>query len=235
MSIAILTIGDELLSGDTVNTNATWICAQLTSCGASAGRILVVPDIIDEIVSSIHECQLKYEAIIITGGLGPTHDDITLEGVSKAVDQPLEPHEEVISWLKKHPRYKDRKLSPGTADLPRGSVMIPNTVGVAPGAIVTTSNNILLYILPGVPSEMKAMFEQISPNFSGPIKTRVFVFTPTGESRLVKHFEYLLANFDVTIGSYPQKGGVKIRIEGIDPIHVKQAVSWLKDQVPLSE
>ena len=113
--------------------------------------------------------------------------------------------------------------------------MIPNTVGVAPGAIVTTSNNIPLYILPGVPSEMKAMFEQISPNFSGPIKTRVFVFTQTGESRLIKHFEYLLTNFDVTIGSYPQKGGVKIRIESIDPIHVEQAVSWLKDQVPLSE
>ena len=235
MNIAIITIGDELLSGDTVNTNATWICAQLTNCGASTGRILVVPDIIEEIVSAIHECQLKYEAIIITGGLGPTHDDITLEGVSKAVGQPLEPHEEAKRWLKKHPRYKDRKLSPGTADLPRGSLMIKNTVGVAPGAIVTTQNEVPLYILPGVPSEMKAMFEQISSNFSGPIKTRVFVFTQTGESRLVKHFDYLLTNFDVAIGSYPQKGGVKIRIEGTDPTNVEKAVSWLKNQIPLSE
>ena len=92
-----------------------------------------------------------------------------------------------------------------------------------------------LYILPGVPSEMKAMFEQISHNFSGPIKTRIFVFTKIGESRLVPHFDYLLDNFDVTIGSYPQKGGVKIRIEGVNTTQVEQAVSWLTAQIPTSE
>lgn len=235
MNVAIITAGDELLSGDTANTNATWLCTQLTNCGSSVRRVIVVPDIVEEIANTIIDCQLKHDAIIITGGLGPTHDDVTLEGVAKAIDVLIEPHEDVINWFKNHSKYKDRKLSPGTLDLPKGSEMIPNDVGLAPGALISSTNGTPLYILPGVPSEMEAMFLHIKPHFKGIIKERVFIFTPTRESALVEHFEYLLNRFDIVIGSYPQKGGVKIRIEGADPTEVEKAISWLKGVITISE
>ena len=106
MNVAIITAGDELLSGDTANTNATWLCTQLTNCGVSVGRVIVVPDIVEEIANTIKDCQLKYDAVIITGGLGPTHDDVTLEGVAKSINVSLEPHKDVIDWFKNHPKYK---------------------------------------------------------------------------------------------------------------------------------
>ncbi len=81
MNVAVVTVGDELLAGRTTNTNATWLCERLVERGVSVERVTTVPDRIGDIARVVNEYRAEYDAVIVTGGLGPTHDDVTMEGV----------------------------------------------------------------------------------------------------------------------------------------------------------
>ncbi|MFW6000537.1 MAG: molybdopterin-binding protein, partial [Halorubrum sp.] len=84
MNAAVVTVGDELLDGDTENTNATWLCDRLDARGVTVRRVTVVPDEVSQIARVVNEYHAEYDAVIVTGGLGPTHDDVTMEGVAAA-------------------------------------------------------------------------------------------------------------------------------------------------------
>ena len=225
MEVSLVTVGDELLSGHTANTNATWLARRLDERGARLRRISVVPDEIPAIVEVLLRHRASYDAVIITGGLGPTHDDVTIEAVAEAFDRPLEENQEVLRWLREEGGYTTEELTVGTAALPAGARPLHNDEGVAPGAKVEN-----VYVLPGVPTEMKAMFEQLREEFTGATRVRESIVVDEPESALVERLDEVQERFDVTIGSYPGDD-VVIRVIGTDESEVEEASDWLRDRV----
>jgi len=166
----IICIGNELLIGKTLNTNATWLAKRATSLGITVKRITIVRDEIEEIADVIREVlQRKPRFIITTGGLGPTFDDKTLEGIAKALNRKLEVNEKALQMVKeKYEEYAKAgkldkiELTPPRikmATLPQNAEPLPNSVGTAPGVMLAIEKSLLI-ALPGVPSEMEAIFDE---------------------------------------------------------------------------
>ncbi|MFC4549185.1 MULTISPECIES: competence/damage-inducible protein A [Halorussus] len=230
MQVALVTVGDELLAGDTVNTNAAWLGERLTERGASVERVVVVPDRVADIARVVNELRAEYDAVVVTGGLGPTHDDLTMEGVAAAVGVPVEEHPDAVAWIAEHDDYQRSDLTEGTTHLPRGSRLLENEVGVAPGCVVEG-----IYVLPGVPEEMKSMFERVAGEFSGERRHVETVRADEPESALIERLAELRERFDVTVGSYPGDH-VRLKLSSTDPEELDRAATWLRERVaPVDE
>jgi molybdenum cofactor synthesis domain-containing protein len=229
MRVAVVTVGDELLTGDTVNTNAAWLGRQLTSRGVTVTRALALPDEPDTVAADVRDLAAAQDALIVTGGLGPTHDDLTMAAIASAFDRELTEHEEAREWLRTEGDYAVSELTDGTTLLPAGARHLPNEVGVAPGAVVEN-----VYVLPGVPDEMKAMFERVADDFQVGEVHVVEVETVEPESALVDRLQRLRARFDVTVGSYPAET-VIVRIRGTDGTEVQEAATWIRDRVAVPD
>ena len=172
--IEIVSVGNELLIGKTLNTNAQWLAKRITSLGFSVSRITAIGDNVKEVATTLREViNRKTDFIITTGGLGPTFDDMTLEGIAEAFDSKLQVREKALSMVKeKYVKYAEEmrrgkfELTPARikmATIPEGAQPLPNPVGTAP-AITIRKNNVTIFALPGVPPEMKAIFENsLSP------------------------------------------------------------------------
>ncbi|MEM4699647.1 MAG: molybdopterin-binding protein [Candidatus Nezhaarchaeales archaeon] len=159
-TVEIISIGNELLMGRTVNTNASWLADRITRLGGVVRRILVVGDEVDEVASSIREaCSRRADVVITTGGLGTTPDDRTMEGVARALGVGLELNQEALEMLRgKVGRRAEEPHVRKMAYLPQGARPLSNPVGAAPGALARLGQT-LIVALPGVPGEMRAMFE----------------------------------------------------------------------------
>jgi len=209
MEVAVLTVGEEVLSGDIENTNATWLAGRLTDCGATVARILTVPDDRGVIEATLREWGGAFDAVVVTGGLGGTHDDVTADALAAAFDRDLvvedAVREDVIETVA---RYRDR--NPETVEaydleldvdawaaLPEGSRPLPNPEGLCPGCVLEN-----VYAFPGVPAEMKATFEQVAAEFDGDAVSRT-MHTPQPEGSMVGVLADVRERFDVAVGSYP--------------------------------
>jgi molybdenum cofactor synthesis domain-containing protein len=166
----LITIGNELLIGKIVNTNAHWLAKRITSLGGKVKRIIVVGDYVDEIALSIQEALTRKNDFIITvGGLGPTFDDKTLEGIAKALKTECEIHDQALKMVdRRHRQYiEDGRIVEGgltkyrlkVAKLPKGSEPINNSIGTSPGMMAEYDGTKII-ALPGVPAEMKGIFEE---------------------------------------------------------------------------
>lgn len=167
--VEILCVGNELLIGKTVNTNAQWLAKRIATLGLKVRRITVIGDDVGEIATALRESmERKPSFIITTGGLGPTFDDKTLEGVAASLNCELEQNDEALGMIKeKYTRYVAEgrierfELTPHRvkmAELPKGAKPIYNPVGTAPGVLAERDGTRLI-MLPGVPEEMKAIFD----------------------------------------------------------------------------
>jgi nicotinamide-nucleotide amidase len=166
----LLFIGNELLIGKILNTNSQWLTRQITLLGGTCSRINVVRDVLEEISNVIKEILNRSPRfLIISGGLGPTYDDMTLEGLSLSINQPLRINKTALSWItqKYQELYEKKRLGDPTitparekmANLPSDSIPLPNPVGSAPGVLLKKGiTNIIC--LPGVPGELKAIFDE---------------------------------------------------------------------------
>jgi nicotinamide-nucleotide amidase len=169
LSVEILAIGNELLLGDVLDTNSNWLCQQFTGRGARVRRVALVPDEGPAIGREVRGAlEREADLLVITGGLGPTDDDRTLLAVAEALGRPLEENPQAIAFLEQ--RYSDliaqgflrhggltpprRKM----AQLPAGGEAVPNPIGTAP-AVVLREGKTVLVCLPGVPEEMRGIFE----------------------------------------------------------------------------
>jgi molybdenum cofactor synthesis domain-containing protein len=225
MRVALVTVGDELLAGDTVNTNAAWLGRQLADRGVTVERTTVVPDRVADIARVVNEYRAEYDAVLVTGGLGPTHDDVTMDGVAAAFGRDLERSEEALEWLAEHGGYTRDDLAEGTADIPAGARMLPNREGVAPGCVVES-----VYVLPGVPAEMKTMFEEVAAEFAGEKRHVETVAADEPESGMLDRIRAVRERFEVTVGSYPGEV-VTIKLQGTDESEVEDAAAWLRERV----
>jgi len=235
MQAALCTIGDELLAGDTENTNATWIAARLTARGVSTRRILVIPDEVDLIARKVREYAEKFDAVIVTGGLGGTHDDVTMDGVAAAFDLELEIDElaradvaETLAEVRERLPNLDLDVD-AHASIPAGGRALLNDEGLAPGCVVEN-----VYVLPGIPREMEPMFESVVEEFSGAARSRV-VYTTTPEGQYTSDLMDARDRFSVAIGSYPGRSDGerrnRIKLVGEDEAVLKEAAAWIEARV----
>jgi molybdenum cofactor synthesis domain-containing protein len=227
-SAAIVTIGNELVSGDTVNTNGSWLARQLEALGVSVQLIAAVPDEIDRVAALVRAQAAAADVVIVTGGLGGTPDDITREAVAAAFGLPQEEDAEVAGRLRARfagdPEYAAR-----WARLPAGSRPLENPLGGAPGFVVET-----VYVLPGLPSEMRAMFELIAGELGtgSPIDSWRRSYRTT-ESRIVGVLEAMAERHpEVLVGSYPSFGSsgpeVEVVVKSSDRDELAAAAAWIE-------
>jgi nicotinamide-nucleotide amidase len=166
MTAAILSIGTELTRGEIVNTNAAWLSAELTAAGFTVDAIEVIADDMDRMVSTIQRIAAGHRVVIVTGGLGPTTDDLTAKAAAKAAAVSLVRDESALLAIRRRVEARGRTMNAGhekQADLPAGADVLPNGVGTAPGFSLALGDT-PLFFLPGVPREMKRMFtDQVLP------------------------------------------------------------------------
>ena len=225
---AILTIGNELVSGDTVNTNGAWLAKRLERLGVSVRLIAAVPDDIALIAPLLRELSAAEDYVLVTGGLGGTPDDLTREAVAAAFAvgqrEVVEVGERLRARFSGDPEYVTR-----FAQLPEGSRPLENPHGGAPGFVLAN-----VYVLPGLPSEMKAMFETIAEEFRAAQPIAAWRRTyKTTESRIVAVLEAMGDRHPgVLVGSYPgfEVSGpeVEVVVKSSDPAALDAAVAWIE-------
>jgi len=239
MDVTLVTVGDELLSGDTENTNATWLARQLTERGATVTRMLTVPDDRALIARWVREWSLEFDAVIVTGGLGDTPDDVTLEAVADALDREMEVQDAVRDrvvekarrFREQDPEYyetHDFDLNPDeTAALPAGARPLQTEASFNPGCVVEN-----VYVFPGFPEELHVMFDAVADEFGGDAVS-ASVQTSTPEGALKDVLAGVRENFDVAVGSYPARRGTpgRVKVTGTDPEEVERAIAWVDERV----
>ena len=218
VNAAILIIGNEILSGRTQDTNTSTLATWLNSIGVKAGEVRVIPDIEKTIIDTINLLRKNYDYVFTTGGIGPTHDDITAESISKAFGLKYEIHQEAFKILEAY--YKKGEFNEGRQKMvwmPQNANLILNPTSGAPGFNVEN-----VFCLPGVPSILKSMLGGLKNRIVGgePILSKT-ISLRTVESEIAKSLtEVQENNQDVEIGSYPffQAGklGVSIVIRSED-------------------
>jgi nicotinamide-nucleotide amidase len=226
MTIEFITIGSELLSGRTLNTNAQFVGDQLSLVGTQLARQVAIPDDHDTIVAAVQESLRRADWVIVSGGLGPTNDDVTKKALARVFNRQLVFHDELLALLKERYTRSGRPLSPlldTQAVQPAEAEFIPNELGTAVGIILTEGEKTLVAV-PGVPREMGPMISgHIVPRIAAAIKLphecRTWSTTGWPESRLFEGLEPLLREFpEISVAFLPSELGVNLRFsaEGAD-------------------
>ena len=201
VNAAIIIIGNEILSGRTQDVNSSTIALWLNSLGVKVQEVRVIPDVEDVIVQTINEVRKKNNYVFTTGGIGPTHDDITAKSISKAFNVKYEVNKEAYKILENY--YKQGEFNEGRQKMawtPSQAKLISNPSSGAPGFIIGN-----VYCLPGVPSILKSMLGGLNNLISGgkPILSHT-INLRTVESEIAKSLTLVQdSNKDVEIGSYP--------------------------------
>jgi molybdenum cofactor synthesis domain-containing protein len=221
MIIEFLMIGNEILIGKTQDTNSTWMAKRITKYGHRVRRITTIGDDLEQISSTMKDILKRSPNIIIVcGGLGPTFDDMTNEGIAKGLEREIKLDKDVYESIRKayesayeqgllklKEMTKERKKM---AYLPEGGIPLPNTKGTAPG-VKLKEDSTTIFILPGVPTEMKSMFRNvINPILKekqGKFFQKGFLLSGIGESQLAPHVSKLEEqNPDLWIKTHPRIG-----------------------------
>jgi molybdopterin-biosynthesis enzyme MoeA-like protein len=246
----VIAVGDELLAGHTLDTNTHWLAQRLLALGRPLRRVHVVSDAIEEIVATVRaEVALAPGALLVCGGLGPTPDDRTLAALAVALDRPLEldpiaaAHiQKRLDWLHEIGRISSPAMTEANrrmAEVPRGSTALHNSTGMAPGLAIPLDGNRHLFVLPGVPRELKAIFdEEIATRYlhGGQAMTVAEMrFTGAVEAEFWQVLTLVGREFpEVSVGSYPQpdRGTLIIRVSGTDAERVAAAAELVRSESP---
>ncbi len=220
LRVVLLSTGHEVVRGFTPNTNATFLARRLTEAGALVASVTSVGDDLDGLVAAFRAALASADVVVATGGLGPTEDDRTREALAKAVGVPLA-HDEaawgiVLSFfarLGKEPGPVQRRQ----ALLPKGAIPLANREGTAPGVLLT-AGAAAVYLLPGPPREMTAMFEsEVLPRVASdprlePAAARVLWTAGLPESEIAGAIDDLMRASEPTVGTHPDEGEIAVRI-----------------------
>jgi len=222
LTAELLCIGSELLLGNITNGNARWIAEQLAALGVPHQRQMVVGDNRERLMAEVRQAAGRCRVLITTGGLGPTPDDLTTEAIAAAFGTPLVEHPEIWAEIQARLSARGRICSPSNrrqAFLPKGAAVLPNPTGTAPGMIWSPVPGFTVLTFPGVPSEMKAMWQQTAAPWlrqsglaAGVFASRMLRFWGVSESALAEEMADLLEQANPTVAPYAGAGEVKLRI-----------------------
>ncbi len=218
MTAAVVIIGNEILSGRTKDANLPWLAERLNAAGVRVMEARVVPDSPDAIIAAVNETRSRFDYVFTTGGIGPTHDDITSACVARAFGATLALNEKARARLERH--YPPGGLNEARlrmAQVPEGAQLIDNPISAAPGFQIGN-----VFVLAGVPTIMQVMFEGLRHRLTGgrPMLSRT-IAALLGEGVIAKDLGALQARYeDLEIGSYPfvrqNRFGASLVIRGTD-------------------
>ncbi len=214
VTAAFVIIGDEILSGRTADKNMNFLAQQLTELGINLREVRVVPDIEKEIIDTVNALRAKFDYIFTSGGIGPTHDDITAAAIANAFNDELIKNDEAVKILINY--YGEQNLNEARlkmAFIPKSARLLDNPVSSAPGFRIEN-----VFVMAGVPKVFQAMFEAASKELIGgkKIKMREMKIT-LGESFIAKDFANLQQKYpQVSMGSYPSEEGTALVFRSID-------------------
>ncbi|HEX7887217.1 MAG TPA: competence/damage-inducible protein A [Phenylobacterium sp.] len=201
VTCAVLIIGDEILSGRTQDTNLRDIARYLGVIGVDLAEARTVPDVLEEIVAALNALRARYDYVITTGGIGPTHDDITADAVAAAFEVALEEHPDILAMMTARWGDQLNAARRRMARVPVGGALVKNPVQGPPG--FTIGN---VFTLAGVPQIMRGMLEDVGPRMRGgrPTVSRTVRVEGSGEGQLAEPLETVAkAHPDMSLGSYP--------------------------------
>lgn len=232
---AIIVIGDEILSGRTKDKNIGWLAEELNGMGIMLVEARVIPDIKQVIIDTVLEMSRKCDLVFTSGGIGPTHDDITTDAIAAAFGKAVIRHPEAEAVLRKHYANTDIEFNAARqkmADIPQDAALIDNPASAAPGFVLEN-----VYVLPGVPSILQAMFGGLKPQLPGGLPmTRITVQCATGEGNIATILESVQTRHKgISVGSYPWfkpgQFGTAVVVSGLDAAVTAQAAEKVAAEV----
>jgi FAD synthetase len=234
LSAGVIVIGNEILSGKVTDTNAPFLARELRALGVDLRRILTIPDELDEIAAAVREFGPRFDIVFTSGGVGPTHDDVTMEGIARGLGRRLIRHPIIEARLREF--YKERVSKPHLkmSEVPEGAeLLVDGRLGFP---TVKCEN---FYILPGIPELFEQKFETLKERFSATPYTLRVVYTREGEGSIAEHLNATLAAFpELLLGSYPKIGhpeyAVKLTLESKDSAYVDRAMAHLLRLLPVA-
>ena len=230
---SIILIGNEILSGKIADSNAAYLCRELRNLGVDVRRISVIADEVDVIAREVAAHSRDHDVVFTSGGVGPTHDDVTIEGVARAMDVRVVRHPRLVAILESHYRdgLSDAHLK--MAETPEDAELVGGEPARFPTILMRN-----VYVLPGVPEIFRAKFEALRERFrDAPIHLKN-VFVSIGEGELADYLNGLLADFPLLLlGSYPEFSNpeyrVKVTLESRDPGYLEKALAELLRRLPV--
>ena len=234
---AIIVIGNEILSGRTIDKNIGWLAEKISAQGIQLVEARVIADNRQVITDTVKTLSAAYDLVFTSGGIGPTHDDITTEAVAAAFDVPVVRHPEAERRLLAHYENTDLEFNAARqkmADIPATATLIDNPLSAAPGFILGN-----VHVLPGVPTILQAMFEGVLNVLpGGVVMTRITVQCGTGEGNIATIMANVQSRYEgISIGSYPWfkpgQFGTAVVVSGLDQMKTKTAAKDVESEVRL--
>ena len=230
----ILIIGNEILSGKVQDANSPYLCRELRALGVEIKRISVIPDDVDSIAEEAAAFSTAYDIVITTGGVGPTHDDVTIHGIAKGLGRRVISHPDLERVLQRLYGERANRVHLRMAQVPEGADLVGQPDLVFPVVIVKN-----IYIFPGVPEILKQKFEGIKERFRDTPFFLKRVFVTSGEGSIAEHLDAVMREYPgLLLGSYPELHNpeykVALTLESKDPAYLDRALSRLIDLLPAS-
>jgi molybdenum cofactor synthesis domain-containing protein len=228
----IILIGNEILSGKIVDANASYLCRELRRLGVEVRKISVIPDEVELIASEVGDFARAFDVVFTSGGVGPTHDDVTIEGVARALGVPVVREPRLVRLLEGF--YKDRlnEARLKMAEVPLGAELMAGAELAFPAVLVRN-----IYVLPGVPEIFRQKFDALKERFRESPFYLCSIFVNIAEGTLADHLNELLRSHpELMLGSYPEffntEYKVKVTLESKDRDYVTRAVDDFLDRLP---
>jgi molybdenum cofactor synthesis domain-containing protein len=231
-SCALVVVGNEILSGKIQDSNSYFAARELRAVGVALERIAVVPDELETIAVEVRACAARFDFVLTSGGVGPTHDDLTLEGVARAFGRKLALNQELAALINEHSSGRSNPARLKMAEVPEGAIL--NHASDLWFPTVQVEN---VYILPGVPQLFEPKLRILAARFrSDPYFMRV-IYTSASESMIAAHLNECLARFpELMLGSYPKFDDadyrVKLTLESKDREYLAHAFDHLVGLLP---
>jgi molybdenum cofactor synthesis domain-containing protein len=229
---ALVVIGNEILSGKVQDSNAYFAARELRKIGVELKRVAVIPDEVPIIAAEVAHCSAHFDFVITSGGVGPTHDDLTIEGVAAAFNRRVVRHPDLERLIRGHFVGKVNAAGLKMAEIPEGAIL--NAAGDVRFPTVQVEN---VYVLPGIPQLFEAKLAAIKSRFaSDPYFMRV-IYTTATEGAIAEYLNACLTEFPrLMLGSYPRIGNpeyrVKLTLESKDAEYLDRAFDHLMELLP---
>ncbi len=232
VTAALLIIGDEILSGRTADKNINFLAINLSSIGINLREVRVVPDLENEIIAAVNALRIKFDYVFTSGGIGPTHDDITSESIAKAFETEIELNKEAEEILHKHYGVEINEARLKMARIPVGATLLNNPVSSAPGFRIGN-----VFVMAGIPKIFAAMFFAASKELeTGKKVLAKEIKLKLVESQIAKDFGDLQKKYPtVAMGSYPYEGGTSLVFRSIDYDKLDLALEQMKEKIAAIE
>lgn len=228
----ILVIGNEILSGKVTDSNSPYLCRELRALGVDVGRIHVIPDDVDAIAADVRAMAERFDFVFTSGGVGPTHDDLTMDGVAKAFALPLQLDESIVDRITRAQGHRPNESLLKMARIPAGACLLD--AGDLWFPVVVVEN---VYVFPGVPELFVKKFAAIRERFRGEPFLLKSVYVRRRESDIAASLNDLLREFpELLLGSYPKIGEegfhVLLTLESRDATYLGRALEGLLERLP---